>query len=90
MEIWAGLLALSELFEARGGEVVAICESEETLLGLAKVAHPTALLQGDFYDLNWDRWAYQLGVESTVGAAVDILTGGPLCVTLSSAGKMGM
>ena len=40
-------------------------------------------MQGDFYKLDRHQWKQALD-------RVDVVTGGPSCVTLSSAGKMRM
>ena len=83
-EVWAGLRTLSGLFESQHGySVGAICELDPELLQLAAHRHPGALVQGDFYKLDWHQWKQVLD-------RVDVVTGGPSCVTLSSAGKMKM
>ena len=85
VELWAGLMALSGLFEEHGAKVVAICEIVQTLRELGAAKYPQAVLLSDFYHFDWENIAHRLGA-----VGVDVLTGGPSCVTLSSAGKMLM
>ena len=81
-EVWAGLRAVSGIFGSNHGySVGAICELERKLLQIGAHRHPSALVQGDFYRLDWAQWKRALG-------RVDVLTGSLSCVTLSSAGRM--
>ena len=85
-EVWAGLRTLSGLFESQHGfSVGALCEIDPQLLQLAAHRHPDsdALVQGDFYKLDRHQWKQALD-------RVHVVTGGPSCVTLSTAGKMQM
>ena len=83
-EVLAGLRTLSGLFESQHGYSVGeLCEIDPELLRLGARRHPEAIIQGDFYKLDWHQWKQALD-------RVDVVTGGPSCVTLSSAGKMGM
>ena len=92
VELWAGLQALSVLFNQKGAVTTAIVEWEEPLLQLAEARHPEAVLHSVFYGVRWDFFRRELLERSTHGVmgAADILTGGPSCVALSDAGKKKM
>ena len=57
VEVWAGLRTLLGLFESQHGFLVgAVCEIDPELLQLGAHRHPEALMQSDFYKLDWHQW----------------------------------
>ena len=79
-EVWAGLRTLSGLFESQHGySVGAICELDPELLQLGAHRQPGALVQGDFYKLDWHQWKQVLDRVDVVTARGPLLCDAAEC-----------
>ena len=83
-EVWAGVGSYGDAFERAGMDMAAFCEWLKPEFALLQHKHPDAVTAKDFYDYAWKKWPAQL---RKLRKAIRVLVGGPVCVTISKAGK---